>query len=493
MLNTQQQTFYDKIVSLDFNKILLTGEGGTGKTYTLVKALEELIKSELNVLVCAPTHMARLNLLSNFSPELRERVANKTVAGALKRFGFKTHTGDLAFSSGDGSYLDAYDVIAIDEVSMLSDKELNIFLASKALIIFTGDPKQLPVVKQKKANLGIFASDFEHIHLTEQMRQHSAIYALAVKARELLYIPQRVDMSPEHGLQMVDSVDDLYTTFITNLKASTALSDTGHPDVSNHRYLCYTNDEALDVNQRVRYDIYQETHADYLVGEPIMLSQTSKLGYNSEIVYIEGIEEDQLDGFAGISYYRIFSGGEFVNTFSQSMWKFIKEDLSDKRKKIPELRAENRNDLANQYADEIAYISENFTEICYPYATTVHKAQGQTIENVYLNTISIDNGHNKRALMYVGISRASSNLWVVEVPLKKWQRQRQVNAHYREGKKMYEAEYREGHNKLRDRNPHPCSTLDEKELWGWMHKAHAAIPAASRAIARLALRAERIV
>ena len=81
-LSTQQQAFYNKITSLDFDKILLTGEGGTGKTYVLVKALEALIDAGLNVLVCAPTHMARMNLLDKFSYEIRPRVQNKTVASA---------------------------------------------------------------------------------------------------------------------------------------------------------------------------------------------------------------------------------------------------------------------------------------------------------------------------------------------------------------------------------------------------------------------------
>jgi primosomal protein N' len=106
-LSTQQQDFYNKITSLDFDKILLTGEGGTGKTYVLVKALEALIDAGLNILVCAPTHMARMNLLDKFSYEIRPRVQNKTVASALKRFGFKAQDGSLAFVPGTGDALDA--------------------------------------------------------------------------------------------------------------------------------------------------------------------------------------------------------------------------------------------------------------------------------------------------------------------------------------------------------------------------------------------------
>lgn len=482
-LSKQQQLFYNKIVSLDFSKLLLTGEGGTGKTFVLTRALESLIESGLRVLVCAPTHMARMNLVEKFSPEIRHRIENKTVASALKKFGFKTQDGGTAFTKGNGDFLNQYDVIAIDEVSMLSQRDLNYFLASKASLICTGDPQQLPVVKQKKADLRVFANnpEFEHIHLDEQMRQQGAIYELAQKSRNKIYVPQPEDMSAEAGLFMLDDPTQLVEKFVTDIKDS---YDGTEYYVWNYRYLCYTNEECTDVNNYVRSILYPNVEEPYIPGEHVLLCQTCEVGYNAEVVKITNVVQHHLPAW-NTSYYEVFANDSVIRTFDQPTWDRISAQVKEMRSQLRQLRDEKRYDQVKSYTQQIEYIENNFVRVQYPYATTIHKCQGQTIDNVYLNTLSIDMATNKRALMYVGISRASQTLYVVQVPLREWQKQRQCNSHYKEGRAMYESVYKEKYYKLRDRHPHPCKTLDEKWLWGWMFKAHAMIPLASYEIIKV--------
>ena len=67
-LNDEQLEVYTKIVSCDFDKLLLMGEAGAGKTYVLTQALAQLHRMEKRVLLCAPTHLARITLL-NKMPE----------------------------------------------------------------------------------------------------------------------------------------------------------------------------------------------------------------------------------------------------------------------------------------------------------------------------------------------------------------------------------------------------------------------------------------
>lgn len=485
-LSTQQQAFYNKITSLNFNKILLTGEGGTGKTYVLVKALEELIKAELKVLVCAPTHMARMNLVDKFSPEVKHLVENKTVASALKRYGFKTSDGRLAFAKGTADFLDEYDVIAIDEVSMLSQKDLDFFLGCKAAIICTGDPQQLPVVKQKKANLKVFANhpEFEHFHLDEQMRQQGAIYHLAQKSREKIYVPQPEDMDASQGLYMLKSVDELVDKYITDLLES---HDGEEYHVWNYRYLCYSNEEALITNEKIRSRLYPDATSPYIPNEHILLCETCSVGYNAEVVKITNVVQHELPSW-NTTYYEVFANDRVIKTFSPREWERISAEIKEMRLSLREHRDAKRYDLVKSITQQIEFIEEAFTKVSYAYSTTIHKSQGQTIDHVYLNTLSIDMATNKRALMYVGISRASKTLTVLEVPLREWQKQRMCNSHYKEGRALYESVYNEKYYKLRDRHPHPCKTLDEKWLWGWMFKAHAMIPLASYEIAMMRFR-----
>ena len=67
--------------------------------------------------------------------------------------------------------------------------------------------------------------------------------------------------------------------------------------------------------------------------------------------------------------------------------------------------------LWNYYYNEII---DNFANIVYGYAMTVHKSQGSTYENVYvdLNNIMI-NKNEKKECVYTGITRSSENLRIL--------------------------------------------------------------------------------
>ena len=67
--------------------------------------------------------------------------------------------------------------------------------------------------------------------------------------------------------------------------------------------------------------------------------------------------------------------------------------------------------LWNYYYNEII---DNFANIVYGYAMTVHKSQGSTYENVYvdLNNIMI-NKNEKKECVYTGITRSSKNLKIL--------------------------------------------------------------------------------
>lgn len=89
---------------------------------------------------------------------------------------------------------------------------------------------------------------------------------------------------------------------------------------------------------------------------------------------------------------------------------------------------------ASNTLSEIKRIRSQWIPVQYPWAVTTHKSQGSTIENVYLNTFSFAQAPNRRALLYVGISRASKSLHTVRVPASR----KEVNARYREARAAYE-------------------------------------------------------
>ena len=119
-------------------------------------------------------------------------------------------------------------------------------------------------------------------------------------------------------------------------------------------------------------------------------------------------------------------------------------------------------DAAKGYFDEIKHVSNYWTKMFYTFAMTVHKSQGQTIEHTYVDTQSFAKASNKRALLYVGLSRASVSLHTVRVEEPKWKVVREINDRYRAAKVAYEAMFGEPAHKVRVRTGLPARTPEQK-------------------------------
>ena len=89
---------------------------------------------------------------------------------------------------------------------------------------------------------------------------------------------------------------------------------------------------------------------------------------------------------------------------------------------------------------------------------------GLTIENVYVNTLSFAKASNKRALLYVGLSRASKMLHTVVVPKPRWKVIREINEAYREAKAEYEAWCKVPNWKFRKSYGLSARTPEDKKL-----------------------------
>lgn len=478
MLNTQQKASVELIQALatDDNPqhIVLAGEGGTGKTYALTVAIETIVEMGGKVLVCAPTHMARQGLMNKLAPETRAsgRVESRTTASLLGRFGFRTGDGDTAFSGGKVPATVGFDLVVIDECSMLSQNDQNKLILSPVSIVFTGDQSQLPVVKQKRANW----DGFQTVTLTEQVRQHGAILQLAQKNRDGIYIPAPGDMAPEEGLHMVNTDKELVDQMISDIMSGTH-------EVYDHRFLTYSNDEVFAVNDKIHRTIFKDLGNDpFLVGQYLLLEQTCEAGYNAEVLQVTDIIGIDNDNSYGVTTHTLeLEGRSIVRVVSPADRRKLDAEVKRIKELIKLARQQKNNDAIKSLMREIECIEESWVKLNYAYCSTVHKSQGCTIPKVYLNLDSISRASNKRALLYVGISRASEELWLNKVELSKDKVVRRVNVDYRAARAVY-TEYfgydSKEHWRFRVNNATdvvsektgkvtkrhlPCSNLEEKQ------------------------------
>jgi hypothetical protein len=465
-LNDEQLEVYVKIINKNFNKLLLLGEAGSGKSYVLTHALAQLHRQDTKVLLCAPTHLARITLLNKLPEDVRPYIETKTVASLLGRFGFNTGDGGVGFSRPKADRLGGYDIIALDECSMIGKAEYDVLIESGAKIIFTGDFKQLPAIMQKGSGM-MDDVRVEKFNLVEQMRAPGVIHTAAQRNRDGVYFPTE-SVSDGHSQVIVHgSKADMLQRMVSDI-VSDNRGTSAHP---NYRFITHKNSEMYAVGRFVRdmviaHETGNSTDA-ITVGEYLLNYETCPAAYNGEVVKVTQVLRD-----GGASHstmwdsYKIEVEGSrgkcFVNIIDPRKLHIAEEYLAQRQELLKEANKHKAFDAAKGYLAEIQHISTYWTKAFYPFTMTTHKSQGQTIQHTYVDTESFAKASNKRALLYVGLSRASESLHTIRVAPPKWQVTREINIRYKTAKTRYEQLFAEPAYKVRVRTGLPAQTAEQK-------------------------------
>lgn len=183
-LNKKQVRALNK--ALKYNFLLITGEGGTGKTYTVCKIIDELKLNDKSVIITSTSHKSLL--------KYRMKYVNCNVPDNEDSFseGHNKEENDFELvPDGDidiavaakinikkGTYKKA-DTLIIDEVSMFGVTDLVNTLRNVEFnsLIIIGDPNQLPSISYGNTLGDIFNSvDGKYaVKLTEQKRTNNKI------------------------------------------------------------------------------------------------------------------------------------------------------------------------------------------------------------------------------------------------------------------------------------------------------------------------------
>lgn len=415
--NYLQQRFYDLATSGAWNQILLTGEAGTGKTFTLCSALSELHRMGKRVLLCAPTHLAKLNLKDKLDDDVRESVPTKTVASLLKQFGFIGSTGDTTFTNPIIEDLSSkWDIIAIDECSMLGEASFQALQSSNVKIIYTGDFAQLPVVMSKKSTMEQCVN-LIRVNFTEQMRQPGVIHTAAELCRNAVVFPKVSVSDEDSSITVHDNNNKLMATFF----AAIMEDERGTEAPLYHRFLTHRN-ATCDLVNTIARDQFVGVDVPFVVGEKVLVGQTVHGSgvVNGEMFTVSDVIEDlvypQVYNHPWRSYQLLpRNGSKYIRVVAPADLHMVTARRDFLRDRIKLALHHNDEDAYQEYHQEAVFIQKKWTKVTYPYASTVHKSQGLTIENIYVNTTELSKAPHKRALLYVALSRASKSLHTVAV------------------------------------------------------------------------------
>jgi hypothetical protein len=451
-LNPGQQDLYDRIVDQHFSKMLVLGAGGVGKSATLCAAMSQLARNGLqNMVLCAPTHLARLNIHDKLDADVRHMIETVTVASLLLKFGIQSDDGSVHFTAGKLDKIDKYSVIALDECSMISENDYMLFMQSKAKVIFLGDFCQLPPVMAKSAEGKVKThtgtKNLEVITLTQQMRQQGVIHAAAESNRTAVWFPEESEIGAGGESITVHDTDRK----MVDVMVDRILNDPrGYDCVAHYRYIAYKNDQVRRVGKEIRdrvldrYFGFDTRSIPFIYSEVLMLRENKKaIGYNGELVTVTNVKKDTgkyrqypWDTYELVLKGSLGTGG--IRTLPPCQYPQFEAYVNALQSKLRRHQIAGEAASASNTLAEIKRLRAQWTVVQFPYSCTVHKAQGSTIENVYLDTLSFSRAPNRRAMLYVGISRASKTLHTVRVPANQKLGRAEVNAAYRSARAVYE-------------------------------------------------------
>ncbi len=387
---------------------LLEGYAGVGKT-TLMRALiSELLRlsPQLNIMVTAPTHKA-LNILREKIPNENGKIIFKTIHSAL---GLRLNDEE-EMEEGERVTLKNAGFVIIDEASML-DRWLYAKIKKEryhAFVLFSGDRFQLsPVTKQQESYISPAFEDMEgkvHVVLSEPIRQarDNPIIELSIAIRQAEEQGKRFDLSViKHYIDNTDEIN------VLGPEEAVAMS---MAEPEKNRIVAWTNERVRYYNTSVHRGIYFASPYIFEVGERIVFTKPFRY-------YIP-----QIDG------YRVISIGEeyeveAVSDYNDRTLPLLTIELAGKKFLCPQdpygfqkRFFDSWNSVKDEEAREfLRKLKQTVVFISHTYASTSHKSQGSTYDNVLIDIKDIKKMPQRadfnRAL-YVAVTRARYKVYFV--------------------------------------------------------------------------------
>lgn len=429
----QHKAYLAVMSFIESNEMIFTlsGYAGTGKTFLMAIVAAQLLNDGWNVCLTAPTNKA-VKQLRKFSNNLNSQIPTLTVAKLLgikpviKTLPDGTEYEDFEPEYGEECKVKHYDCVIVDESSMIHEKyfellktemqksEQSLFNTRQKKLIFVGDPAQLPPVGEKKSVV------FSQIgaSLKNIIRYDGNIIKLATHVRTA----KKPDV-----FKFVDNDQILERCYEDWLHAGIAAfcSEEVKGNSDFIRFLSWTNKRVDLINQKVRDAIYGVGSEEFLVGERIIASGVCQ---QNENIILNNCEEATIVNIQ-------FSTTQLKHPDAPKWldFKFFWLTCRTDWGQVVRLRVLTREDkirfaqYLKMYAQAIKAkkggqwrvfweLKKSFHNINYCYAITIHKSQGSTFNNVFVDIPDIcrnfdDAERNK--LLYVAVTRASDCVWLL--------------------------------------------------------------------------------
>ena len=410
----------------------LTGGPGTGKTFMLRAVLEDTRDTVQGATI---SHAAK-NVLKT---SLGKSTQCMTIAALLGMGMTIDDLGQIRFEPSKNSRVVSMvgnaKILIIDEASQIDDELYNIIRsqcrAKHVRIVAVGDPYQLPPVGQEHDSAFFDHIDFE---LTIPMRFQGPIADVAsIYKREISKINHgsagnrwALNAGTSRKDSIINGTGYRFTSDATTMLESAARDIASNPtDMSHARVLAFRNEVVKQANERIRGYLFGSNLKQFEQNEVMICDGgytfkgnhgIESVLYNGQLLQVEAYKP--VDGPFGVpclmvrprNFETMLPIYVVDNVYGKEKYNSTKAMMySVAKRSEPGSQASKSNWAA--YYDFLA----SFADFDYAYSLNMYKAQGQTINNVYVcegEVMSVQplTMKQKYQALYVAMTRARDNL-----------------------------------------------------------------------------------
>lgn len=392
--------------------MIIQGAAGTGKT-TMIKAMIESInkqykllktllcenpeKQDFNILLSATTNKA-VAVLRELADDPYVRTIHSTLGLALKK---NFRTGDEILTTTSRWHEIRDTILIIDEASMLDKVTfdyINATLIGKSKTILIGDIFQLAPVKQKMSAMQSMLEKVPTATMSTVLRHSGPILEAATAFRNVVQTGVFQDVLLSDKVLYVDGL-----TFKDKVE-SAFLSSSYTPRTA--KILAWSNDRVQEYNTHLRNA--KGLGTQFQLGELVItnnpiISQGHTIPVDSEVEITYLGKPREMEGVPG---RRIIIDGK-ISAFLPDNYKDAKSLMKKIVKKAKDIKTEpkEKKQLWQQYFE----IKETWLDLRSQYASTVHKSQGSSYDEVFIDLWDIGRCNipsDTARMLYVAISRA---------------------------------------------------------------------------------------
>jgi len=397
---------------------LLTGYAGTGKT-TLLQAFVSGLRDrgdDRPIVLSAFSNKAT-KVLAAMAAQWRIEIDAMT---CCKLLGLRPVIDEesgmqvFAIDRQQASQIDRYRLVIVDECSMINQElwELLVNAVSNLYrgtqILFVGDSAQLPPVNEPES--ACFRQIVHKSELTEVVRYGGAIAVIAEDMRRNLERDQLPRFASDTNADNTEGCFALPSPGWHDLLIRAFTSPAYQKNPDQVRALAYTNRRVAQLNQLIRSAIYGPNAQRFVPGErliavsPCLKEESIVLPTSGEceVLHIARSREGE---------WPLWLLEVETETGDDKTLRVLHESGQGEFKARLDFLAKEKRWM------EFWDLQQRFHSVDYAYSLTIHKSQGSTFQDVFVDVPSMLANRNvieRNQLCYVAFTRAAKRLFLYQ-------------------------------------------------------------------------------